>query len=359
MTRSASLVLLPFLVACTRTVVAEAPKCAATTPTGGVSLSVDPTEVLAKVDGLDVLRGELPDGSEAELVNAENELLQRKLHVIWAATEQAIDHKLLDAEAKKRGMDADAFRAQEIDAKVAEPTEEEVKGFYEENQEAISVAYEVAAPFLKRRMKEMRAQDAEESLVERLRQSAQITYQLPVPELPRQSIELGGAPSIGPDTAPVTLVEFSDFECPYCARAHGILQKLRELYPDTLRIVFRDFPLAQHPQARGAAEAAECANEQGKFWAFHDLLFDNQNALGSEDLLRYAKTAALDEAAFQACLSSDRPKKAVRAHETDGKRYGVDGTPALFVNGVKLIGLLPLPLLRILIDQELDRSKRS
>jgi protein-disulfide isomerase len=161
-------------------------------------------------------------------------------------------------------------------------------------------------------------------------------------------------PALGPSSAKVTLVAYSDFQCPYCARARKVVEQLHELYPKELRIVFRHFPLAQHAQARPAAEAAECAEEQGKFWPYHDLLFDNPSALAKADLERYATDVKLDPNAFTTCLGSDRPKAVVAAAEAEGKRFGVQGTPALFLNGMKLIGLLPLPLLQALIDKELS-----
>src|SRR5262249_2403115 len=149
--------------------------------------------------------------------------------------------------------------------------------------------------------------------------------------------------------AKVTVIEFSDFQCPYCAQARRMIERLAELYPDTLKVVYRDFPLAQHPQARAAAEAAQCANEQKKFWSYHALLFQNASALEAADLKRYASQADLDVAKFESCIASDRPKMAVAANEEAGRKFGVEGTPAIFVNGIKLVGLLPMPLLQALV----------
>jgi len=160
----------------------------------------------------------------------------------------------------------------------------------------------------------------------------------------------------GNDDAKVTVVEFSDFECPYCSRASQTLKKLRTLYPDTLRIAFRDFPLSQHKDAKPAAEAAQCAREQGKFWEYHDLLFENTRALSAPDLKSYAEKLELDLKVFAACLATDRPKKIVADNAEAARRFGVEGTPALFVNGIKLIGLLPLPLMQAIIDRELGAN---
>jgi protein-disulfide isomerase len=120
--------------------------------------------------------------------------------------------------------------------------------------------------------------------------------------------------------------------------------------------VYRDFPLSQHPNARVAAEAAQCAHEQDKFWPFHDLLFDNQHALDRAALAKYAGEVALDVKSFEKCMDSERPKLAVKSSEELGRRYGVDGTPALFLNGMKLIGVMPLPLMKLLIERELERQ---
>ncbi|MEC9466620.1 MAG: DsbA family protein, partial [Myxococcota bacterium] len=189
----------------------------------------------------------------------------------------------------------------------------------------------------------------------RLRSQAKVADDHPVPDFTRRSVRAGTAPITGPQNAPITIVEFADFECPYCSQGHELLRQLRKLYPDKVKVVFRHFPLPQHQNARPAAEASYCAHQQGLFWQYHDLLFDHTNALGPSSLQGYAEKVGLDMNAFNACLASEAPKAAVRADEAAGREFGVDGTPSIYVNGIKLIGLLPLPLIRVIIDHELKQ----
>jgi diadenylate cyclase len=145
----------------------------------------------------------------------------------------------------------------------------------------------------------------------------------------------------GPATAEVTLVEYGDYECPYCGKAHPVVEELREKLGDRLRFVFRHFPLdSVHPRARHAAEAAEAAGAQGRFWEMHDLLYENQEDLSDEALGRYAAWLGLDLGRFEGDLAARRHAPRVREDRLGGERSGVDGTPAFFVNGVRYRGRL-------------------
>lgn len=311
--------------------------------------------ILGSVDGLPIRRSDLDGTAEHELKKIDNEARQRAFHLLWAAVDAAVADKLIEREAERRKMSLADYRQEEIDAKVVPPTDEDVKRLYESNKEMIRVPLEMAGPFIKQQILEERQSQQEDALVERLRANADVRITVPPPVLPRFDVEIGGSPQLGPKDAAVTVIEFSDFECPYCSHARETLHELRELYPESLRLVFRDFPLEQHPRAKPAAEAAQCAHEQDEFWPYHDLLFENARALSDDDLQQYAKTVGLDLEAFGSCLASDRPKKAVASNHEAGRRYGVDGTPSIFINGIKLIGLLPIPMMRAIIDGEMAR----
>ena len=139
----------------------------------------------------------------------------------------------------------------------------------------------------------------------------------------------------GPATAPITLVEYGDYECPNCGEAYSIVKELQEELGERLRFVFRNFPLTTaHPHAQNAAEAAEIAAGQGRFWEMHDLLFENQEELGDRDLIHYASKLGLDAAQFQRELSAHAHAARVREDFMSGVRSGVNGTPAFFINGV-------------------------
>jgi len=163
------------------------------------------------------------------------------------------------------------------------------------------------------------------------------------PPIVVENVSVDDDPSWGPADAPVTIVEFSDFQCPYCARfVTQTLPQIRQQYEGKVRFVFRDFPLSTiHENAEKAAEAAECANEQGKFWEYHDKLFSSQSALDVASLKSYASQLGLDTATFDECLDSNKYAEEIQKDVQDGTSYGVDGTPAFFVNGQLVVGALP------------------
>jgi protein-disulfide isomerase len=160
-------------------------------------------------------------------------------------------------------------------------------------------------------------------------------------------------PGKGPATAPVQIVEFSDFQCPFCSRVVDTVKKIEDVYGDKVRVVFKQFPLPMHNQAAKAAEAAECAREQGKFWEMHDKLFANQRALAPENLKQYAADLTLDKDKFAACLDQSKMKDGIAKDMAAGSAAGVTGTPAFFVNGRFVSGAVPFENFKQLIDEEL------
>jgi protein-disulfide isomerase len=185
--------------------------------------------------------------------------------------------------------------------------------------------------------------------------AAQGAGQQPAALPQRVQVSDGGDPAIGPADAPVTIVEFSDFQCPYCKTFRDqTLDALLERYGDQVRFVFRDFPLSQlHPFAQKAAEASECANEQGHYWEMHDLLFANSPNLSEDALKGFAEQLGLDMEQFNECLDSGRYADEVTADLQEGMSYGVTGTPTFFINGIRLVGAQPLANFQAIIDQEL------
>jgi protein-disulfide isomerase len=179
-------------------------------------------------------------------------------------------------------------------------------------------------------------------------------------DAPRTSVAVtGDDPSEGSATAPVTLVEYSDFQCPFCGRVMPTLKELRTKYGDKVRIVWKDFPLTQiHPQAFVAAQAGNCAREQGKFWEYHDRLFANQQALQPEFLKKYAGEVGLDTAKFNACLDSSKYEARVQESLGAGNRLGITSTPTVFVNGRMINGAQPIDVFQAVIDDELARTAK-
>lgn len=169
----------------------------------------------------------------------------------------------------------------------------------------------------------------------------------------RSSVTADDDPSIGPADAPVEIIEFSDFQCPYCARAEPTVKQVIEEYGDQVRLVYRDFPLSIHSNAQKAAEAGECAYDQGMFWEMHDKMFENQGSLGTASLKGYAEELGMDTAEFNDCLDSGKHEDEVKEDFADGVDAGVTGTPAFFINGIKLSGAQPFSSFKQVIDQEL------
>lgn len=169
-----------------------------------------------------------------------------------------------------------------------------------------------------------------------------------------QEISEDDDPSIGSRAAKVVIVEFSDFECPYCAEAVTNIRSLQNTFSDDVRVVYRDFPLQElHTRALAAAVAAECAHEQGKFWEMHDVLFAHRTALMDTDLHEYAQRIGLDDSSFNTCLNSEVIVNEIRADQQQGLSYGVQGTPTFFINGLMVAGSVPLSTLEAYVEAAL------
>lgn len=235
----------------------------------------------------------------------------------------------------------------------AQPVEQEaIEAFYLQNQERIPYPLAQVAGQIRSYLEEQALSRAEERFYAGLEQRFGAQYRLgPL----RFEVAADGFAAFGPQDAPVTIVEFSDFQCPFCARLLPTLERAKRDYAGKLRIVYRHFPLdAIHPHAQKAAEAASCAREQGKFWELHDLMFAEQDSLEVPALKEMARRLGLDGAAFDRCLDSDRYYAAVRADLRAGTAAGVTGTPALFVNGRSLGGgAVRFERLAEVIDEEL------
>ncbi len=171
------------------------------------------------------------------------------------------------------------------------------------------------------------------------------------------AIPTAGAPVQGPAAAPLTLVEFSDFQCPFCSLAVAKLDAVLKAYPGKVKLIFKEFPLDTHSQAALAAAAAIAAHQQGKFWPMHYALFAHRTDLSRPSILALARTVGLDMHRFQADLDSPETKKTVARDMEDGDRAGVEGTPSVFINGRKYNGALDLPAIRTVIDEELKKAK--
>lgn len=165
-------------------------------------------------------------------------------------------------------------------------------------------------------------------------------------------------PALGPTDAPVTIVMFSDYQCPYCKLWHDeVLPLILQEYGTQVRYIYRDYPLAGHQEALPAARAANCAGDQGAYWPFHDALFSNRAGFGRQAYLQYAQELGLDLQAFQKCLDSTRHEDEVLGDFRDGLRLGVNSTPTFFVNGTRVVGAQPFSIFKQLIEAELAQNR--
>ena len=273
------------------------------------------------------------------------------------ALENMIADMLIGEEAKKKGMSPDAFVESEISKRVKPVGDAEVVTFYQSNiNQMQGRSLEQMSPAINRYLADQQRDTARMALVAELKKAGPaIRVSL---DAPRMTVALAPTdPALGPASAPVTLVEFSDFQCPFCQRVEPTLKQLRDKYGDKLRIVWKDFPLTQiHPQAFKAGEAGHCAGDQGKYWEYHDRLFANQQALQPADLKKHATDLGLDGAAFGTCLDTSKYGERVRDGVSQGTALGVNSTPTVFINGRRLSGAQPLEVFVATIDEELSRK---
>lgn len=250
--------------------------------------------------------------------------------------EQIVDNLLLLEEARRRNVGPEQIVRTEVSDKVHPPTRAEVEKFYNENKARINGDLNTLENQIATYLQEQRREQFERELSARLRKTAEIRWLITEPPQPVQNISVDDDPAKGPATAPVTIVEFTDFECPACAAMHPVIEEVLKSYGDKVRFVVRDFPLNRHFNARKAAEAANAAHAQGKFFEYIALLFKNQKALDVASLKKYASEIGLDRARFDAALDRGTYAAEVKKDLEDGEMYGVGVTPTIFVNGVQL-----------------------
>jgi len=287
-----------------------------------------------------------------------NELLGNRLSALRAEEynikrrilEEHIATILLEREAKARGLSVEELTRIEVDDKSRPVTQEEVAAVYSSAKGRFGgMTEDQALKQIEGGMKRQRNSLRRAEFLKELRSKAGVKILL---EPPRVAVEMGKGPSRGPKEALVTIVEFSDFQCPYCRAANPGLKPVEERYKDQIRVEFRHFPLPGHKDAPKAAEAAACADDQGKFWPMHDRLFENQQALQPADLKRYASEIGADPATFGSCLDSGQHRAEIERARREATAYGVSGTPTFFINGRPVAGSGPLEQV---VEDELDR----
>jgi protein-disulfide isomerase len=302
---------------------------------------------IATVNGQSIYEEDLMSVTGTSLL----ELQKQEYKLKSDALDKLILQKLVEAEAKKKGLGPEEFLKQEVDSKIAEPSDDEAKGYYLASKSQTTLPFDQIKSQVKRLLKTSEIEEAREKYAQSLRAKADVAILLRPPK-----VEIGydaGRVRGNPD-APVTIVEFSDFQCPFSKKVQATLKDLLGKYNGRVKLAYRDFPMRTlHPQAQRAAEAARCAEEKGKFWEYHDALFADEAKLDEGGLIATARTLGMDEKAFQSCLSSGKFKPQIEQDLQDGAKAGVSGTPGFFVNGVFVNGAQPASEFQKIIDNEL------
>jgi protein-disulfide isomerase len=311
---------------------------------------------LAEVNGEPITVEEIDKAIAAQL----NKLQEQIYNLRRQRLDAAIRDRLLAQEAQRRGVSVQKLLDGEVTSKVGLVTEEEIERFYQTNKARVPAGTDEteAREQIRTRLQSQKLAAQREAFMQSLRKTAKVTVNLEAPPVTRMEVSVDGAPLRGPKSAPITIVEFSDFHCPFCKRVNPTLKEIEEKYGEKVRIAFRDFPLDQlHPAARKAHEAARCAQEQGKFWAYHDALFDKAPRASAQDLKTYAREVGLDTTKFDQCLTTEKYKEMVQKDIDEGARLGVQGTPMFFINGRPLSGAQPLDRFVQVIDEELLNTR--
>ncbi len=310
--------------------------------------SPKPKQAVATVGDLTIYDQDLASSVEGQLQPLRNQEYEIKRK----ALDGLIEQKMLEAAAKKKGLTTDKLLDQEVNSKVPDPSDAELEGYY------VGLG-RVTAPFaeVKNRLrdsyKQAKIQRLRDDYMKTLRADSKVVVLL---SAPRVEVAYDPARMRGNPKAPVMIVEFSDYQCPYCHQVEPTVKEVMAKYGDKVSLSYRDFPLtAIHSQAMISAEASRCALEQGKFWEYHDQLF-TASKLEKDDLIEYARNLKLDEKQFGSCLSSEKYKADIEKDEQEGRKAGVNGTPGFFINGVALSGSQPRDAFTRVIDDELARK---
>jgi protein-disulfide isomerase len=301
------------------------------------------SEVIANVGGVKVTMGELEQEESAKLLSAHYTYYQAETK----ALDELIDKRLLEQKAKSENLTLDQLIERDIKSQVKDPSEDQMKVYYEGLE--TEQPYEAVRGKILDKIRELRTKKALSAYVKALRIQTEVYVTLAPP---RVNVDTQNAEMIGPQKPQVTVIEFADYECPYCQKVAADLKKLQSDLGDKVAFTYKDFPLPMHARAEKAAEATRCAGKQGKFWEFHDELFRTKG-LDLEQLKAEARNLKLDGDAFDKCLDSGEEAAVVDKDRKEGMRLGLNGTPAFFINGHFMSGALDYATLRQVVEQQL------
>lgn len=336
---------------------------AASTPAvaaAGAPAALAPTTSVANWDGGAISYADVADRVRNQLAQMEAEYLTNRYDTETQALDSILNDRILEAEAKKQGKaDVAALLKAEVEDRIQAPTDAEIQDLYNANARRMGGrTLEEVRPDVERAVRQRKQAERFQAYMGELRTAYKVNVTLPYPEIPRMDVSVDDDPSIGPADAPITIVQFAEFQCPYCGKARESLDQVMKAYPGKVRMVYRDFPLGFHDRAIPAAVAANCALKQSpeKYWKMHDTFMSNQRALQEADLEKAAQDAALDMAAWKKCRTEIAMEEEVRKDMAAGEAAGVTGTPAFFINGIFLNGAQPFERFKAIIDRELAKK---
>ena len=301
---------------------------------------------VATVDGKPISQKEVDARAQGALQRINDEAYDAR----HSALEEIIVERLIDAQAAARGVSREQLMRSEVEEKVAKPSRAEVADVYERNKDRVGGrSLAELTPDIERSILSQRVQDRLEAFMAELRTKGKVVVSLPQP---RNDVPIpADARVFGPAKAPVTIVEYSDYLCPYCQKAQTVVDQVLARNAGKVRFVHRDFLLGR-PRSMPVARAAHCAADQGKFWEYRSGLLESPGDWSDQYLLSRAAPIGLDKASFQACLSSDKHDKAILQSSEDGTRLGVQSTPTFFVNGRRMKGARTVEQFQEMIDAE-------
>lgn len=268
------------------------------------------------------------------------------------ALSQLIRKKLVEVEAKKKGLSSDELLKREVDSKISGPSDEEAKGYYLAVKSQDTLPFEQIKSQVKQLLRSAEVEQARQTYADSLRDKAEVSILLQ-PQVVQ--VDYDPARVKGDADAPVTIVEFADFQCPFCSRVQPVLKDVLAKYKGKVKLAYRDFPLSQiHEHAEMAAEASRCALAQGKYWEMHDAMFVDQSKLEEAALVKTAAGLGMDQNSFKSCLTSTKYKDVVQQDFQAGSQAGVNATPTFFINGELLSGVQSDADFTRIIDRQLS-----
>jgi len=284
-------------------------------------------------------------------------LEEQRYEILDQRLDQLIGERLLAQEAKRRSISVEELLKTEVFAKAPDVPDSEVTAFINQNRGRLPKMDDKELRLkVWDHLRSQKVNEQRQSYVQGLRGQSKVTVLLQEPTSARYDVSGDRGFSRGAKDAPVTIVEFSDFQCPFCKTANTTVKQVLDKYPGKVRLVFRDYPLASlHPQAPKAHEAARCAADQAKFWEYHDVLFEQSPKLSVPELKRYAQDLKLDATAFDQCLDSGKHTAEVDKDFQEGAGLGLTGTPSFFINGKQVVGAQPLATFQRIVDGELAK----